>query len=78
MWATNPTVWHETFSPELFRALQISLYKRKGARSDLNNDRGVCLLSVLSCALAKVVSVRVAARAEASGVHLNVQWGNRA
>ncbi|CAK0880460.1 unnamed protein product [Prorocentrum cordatum] len=67
----------DQFGETPFRGLQILLFKKKGLRTDLNNYRGICLLSVLSRILAKTVATRLARWAEEAGVHSNTQWGNR-
>lgn len=73
---TPPVQWVGAFGPEPFRAIQILLYKNEAARGDLGNYRGICLISDLSRILAKVVQMRLAAWAEAAGVHPHEQWGN--
>eukprot|EP00959_Pyramimonas_sp_CCMP1952_P450914 9440787-Pyramimonas_sp.AAC.1 len=76
-WDTPHEHWVEVLGQEPLRAVVILLFKNKGSRSDLDNYRGICLLSMLSRIVAKLAATRVSQWAEASGLHVREQWGNR-
>jgi hypothetical protein len=59
-WAEDPWVWEEAF----VRGVVILLWKRKGDRADLDNYRGICLLSVLSQIVARIAAVRLSSWSE--------------
>ena len=56
------------------------LWKQKGRRDDLDNldnYRGICLLSIISRIVARIVSVRLRDWAERQGLFVAEQWGFR-
>lgn len=59
------------------RALVVLLWKGKGSRTDLDKHRGICLLSIVSRVIARLLAVRLAAWAEEFGVLVNTQYGFR-
>ena len=73
MWAKHADEWE----PITKKGLMVPLFK-KGDRSDLNNYRGVCLLSMASRILARVMATRLREWSEAIGVLDDNQNGFRA
>ena len=53
------------------------LWKGKGSRLDGNQYRGICLLSIVTRILAKIMSDRLSRHAEANGLLHPQQWGFR-
>ena len=67
----------EKWEDALRAGVVVPLYKMKGSRDDPNNYRGVCLLSLGSRILARILAVRLSAWAEAVGVLDDDQQGFR-
>ena len=61
----------------LHQAVIVSLWKKKGDRSDLDNHRGICLIPVFSRLLAKVIASRLSDFCEREQVFDEGQWGFR-
>ena len=55
LWNTDPREWPEF----LHKAVVISLWKKKGGPSDLDNHRGICLIPVFARLIAKVIPSRL-------------------
>eukprot|EP00959_Pyramimonas_sp_CCMP1952_P413897 8672186-Pyramimonas_sp.AAC.1 len=53
------------------------LYKNKGSRTDLDNYRGICLLSFLSRLVARIMACRLRDYAETLDIFLPEAWGFR-
>lgn len=73
LWQTPAAEWE----PACKTALVILLYKKKGKREDLNNWRGICLLSLVSRILARVVATRLRDWSEAHNGNVHEQYGFR-
>lgn len=53
-------IWHEEAVPDqLKNAVVVTIFKKKGSRSDCGNHRGISLLSVASKVLTKIMSKRL-------------------
>ena len=81
------TVWEEEMMPDDFRdALIVSLYKKKGSKSDYGNYRGISLFSVAEKIFARVIlnrlitvpeqtlDLKVLDQAEATIIKAQLQW----
>ena len=55
----------------------VSLWKRKGSPGDLNNHRGICLISLWGRVLGRIVAARLVQYAEQQGILDTTQWGFR-
>ena len=64
------------WKPSVHAAEVLALFK-KGHRSKLDNYRGICLLSVASRVVARVISCRLREHTEAVGTFRCDQWGFR-
>lgn len=53
------------------------LFKGKGARDNLDGYRGICLLSIVSRVVARILALRLAKWAEANNVLTETQYGFR-
>ena len=71
LWVTPPCQWPEM----LHQATTVSLWKRKGSPGDLNNHRGICLISLWGRVLGRIVAARLARYAEQQGILDTAQWG---
>ena len=66
----------EACDGEAHKATVISLHKNKGKREDLENHRGICLLTVISRLVARVAAMRLSAFAERHKIFRVDQWGS--
>ena len=57
----------DPWDPMAVRSVVILLWKQKGSKADLNQYRGISLLSVLSRILARVLAIRL-------GIHAEANW----
>ena len=73
LWHMDPREWPEF----LHQAVIVSLWKKKGDRSDLDNHRGICLIPVFSRLLVKVIASRLSDFCEREQVFDEGQWGFR-
>ena len=73
MFSSGAEEWEDT----LKSGMVIPLYKMKGDRNDPNNYRGVCLLSMGSRILARIMATRLKLWAEDMGVLDDNQAGFR-
>jgi len=67
----------EAWPEEVHYAVVRLLWKGKGSRADLDKYRGICLLTVISRIVARVVALRLAPYAEENNLLENEQWGFR-
>ena len=63
-----------SWEPSVHAAVVLALFK-KGDRAKLDNYRGICLLSVASRVVARVISCRLRDHTEAVGTFRCDQWG---
>ena len=68
---TSPDFWDE----RVHRAIVLMLYKKKGDRTELDNYRGICLLTIISRIVARIMSTRLYAWGEKTGRFHTCQWG---
>ena len=73
MWTNGAETWEET----LKTGVVVPLWKMKGSKEDPNNYRGVCLLSMGSGIVARIVASRLKVWAEDMGVLDDNQAGFR-
>ena len=73
LWVSLPSQWPGM----LHQATIVSLWKRKGNPGDLNNHRGICLISLWGRVLGRIVAPRLARYAEQQGILDTTQWGFR-
>ncbi|CAK0812995.1 unnamed protein product [Prorocentrum cordatum] len=73
MWITDPALWEH----QCVEALVKLLYKRRGDKKGLNNWRGICLLSICSRMVARIVASRLTAWSEWENLILPEQYGFR-
>ena len=66
-----------SWEPSVHAAVVLALFK-KGDRAKLDNYRGICLLSVASRVVARVISCRLRDHTEAVGTFRCDQWGSSA
>ncbi|CAK0819626.1 unnamed protein product [Prorocentrum cordatum] len=74
MWDLEDDVWQEE---AVLKGVIHLLYKGKGSRSDLDKYRCICLLSIVSRILARVLALRLADWAERRDILVNEQFGFR-
>ena len=75
-------LWQEGASgkrwePAVHRAVVRMLWKGKGSRTDPDKHRGICLLTIISRIIAKIVDRRMIAYSEELQLTINEQWGFR-
>lgn len=72
-WVTEPVDWE----PSAVRGVASLLWKQKGSRADLDNYRGICLLSIVSRILARVAAQRLPVWSERAGWMIEDAFGFR-
>ncbi len=73
LWRQDPENWDSA----VHRGVVFLLYKQKGRRDDLNNWRGICLLSFISRLVARIMACRLRDYAEKLDIFLEEAWGFR-
>jgi hypothetical protein len=73
LWMTEPEGWETAVK----RRVEVMLYKGEGDQTNLDNYRGIMLLSIISRVLGRVIATRIRRWQEEGGWLLNCQWGFR-
>ena len=77
LWKTPTAEWPTVAGHEVVRGVVILLWKKKGDRASLDNYRGICLLSIISRIVARIVATRLGTWSEAAGFMDPEQFGFR-
>ena len=72
LWHTEPTQWEEV----VIRGVVFLLWKQKHPKTNLDNYRGICLLTTLSRLLAKIVASRLTIWLEGEDIMPATSYGS--